>query len=310
MASASRVTLVTPTYNQAQFLAETLDSVLAQSHLALEYVVIDDGSTDNTQEILRRYSGRINSSRQRNQGQSRTLNDAWASAKGDYLGYLSSDDLLRPTAVARMAEVLDNDPSIVCAFPNSDLIDLNSRILRHSVCRPFDLESTVIQQECHVGPGALFRRKAFECVGGWRTDLRLGPDREFWIRLASLGRIHFVQDSLALYRTHPASTSFSAASEEVSQEYVHVLDDFFSHENVPPRLIAKQHEAYAHASLLLARHALWRGEFNLARRHHQRAIKLHPPLGGLKCKLQFLRHSVSKPLKVIHARVTSALRGS
>ena len=307
MSTGSLVTLVTPTYNQARFVAETLDSVLAQTHSALEFLVVDDGSTDGTGQVLDRYAGRLQLRRQENQGQSRTLNQAWAGARGRYLGYLSSDDVLLPTAVERMVEVLDSNPDVVCAFPNSDLIDLNSRLLRRAVCRPFDLESAVIQQECHIGPGAIFRREAFESVGGWRTDLRLAPDREFWIRLASLGRFHFVSDCLAQYRTHPAATSFSAASETVSQEYVRVLDEFFRRGHVPPGLKARRDEAYAQASLLLARNAIWRGEIRLARTHFRRAAELHPPLGGLDSQLQLLRHGLSKPLKVLHARLVSAV---
>lgn len=303
MPSTSLVTLVTPTYNQASFLPETLDSILAQTHAALEYIVIDDGSVDDTPAVLAPYAGRLTTLRQANIGQAATLNKGWAMARGRYLGYLSSDDLLLPVALARMVAVLDADPGVVCVFPDSDLIDERSRVIRRSVCRPFDLESTVVTQECYIGPGALFRRDAFAAVGGWRTDLRLAPDREFWIRIAAHGRFHFIRESLARYRAHPEQTSFRAASEEVSHEFVRVLDDFYGRPPVPAPLQRRRDEAYAHAALLLARNALWRGEWSRALAHYREACALHPPFKTMSTRLRLARMGASKPAKILYTKL-------
>lgn len=303
MSSPTLVTLVTPTFNQAGYLPETLDSVLAQTHPALEYLVIDDGSSDETPAVLARYAGRLSAMRQTNMGQAATLNKGWGMARGRYIGYLSSDDLLLPEAIARLAAVLDAHPDVVCVFPNSDLIDARSRIVRRAVCRPFDRETAVVQQECYIGPGALFRREAFEAVGGWRTEMKLAPDREFWIRLAALGRFEFVPDSLALYRTHPEATSFRAASEAVSQEYLRVLDEFYSRPPVPDALLRRKGEAYANASLLLARNALWRGEFGGAVARYRQACAQHPPVRGLRTQLRLLRQGASKPVKILYTKL-------
>lgn len=303
MSSPTLVTLVTPTYNQAGYLPETLDSVLAQTHAALEYLVIDDGSSDDTPAVMARYAGRLTALRQTNLGQAATLNKGWGLARGDYIGYLSSDDLLRPEAIARLAAVLDADPGVVCVFPDSDLIDARSQVIRRGVCRPFELESAVVQQECYIGPGALFRRSAFEAVGGWRPEMKLAPDREFWIRLAALGRIEFLRESLALYRTHPEAASFRAASEAVSQEYLRVLDEFYGRPQVPPGLQRRKGEAYANASLLLARNALWRGEFGAALARYRQACVQHPPVRGLHTQLRLLRQGASKPAKLLYTRL-------
>ena len=303
MSGPSLVTLVTPTYNQAGYLPETLDSVLVQTHPALEYLVIDDGSSDETPAVMARYEGRLSSMRQANLGQAATLNKGWGMARGKYIGYLSSDDLLLPEALARMVAVLDAKPDVVCAFPNSDLIDARSRIVRRAVCRPFDRETAVVEQECHIGPGALFRREAFDAVGGWRPDMKLAPDREFWIRLALRGRFEFLPDSLALYRTHPAATSFRAASEAVSREYLRVLDDVYSRTPVPENLLRRKDEAYANAWLLLARNALWRGEIGTAAGHYRQACVQYPPVRGLRTQLRLLRQGASKPAKVIYTKL-------
>src|SRR6185436_16378340 len=125
--SSPLVSIVTPTYNQAEFLAATLDSMLGQDYPNIEYIVLDDGSTDNTPEVLARYNGRVNWERQANMGQSRTLNKAWAQARGEYLGYLSSDDLLLPHAISTLVKTLQSQPDAVVAYCDFDLIDGNGR---------------------------------------------------------------------------------------------------------------------------------------------------------------------------------------
>lgn len=297
------VTLVTPTYNQSDFLAETMDCVLSQDYPALEYVVIDDGSTDDTQNVLARYEGRITSLRQGNIGQARTLNKAWGLARGKYLGYLSSDDLLHASAIRRMVEVLESDEHIVCAYPNADLIDSNSRVIKRSVCRPFVLEDLVVGQECHIGPGALFRRTAFEAVGGWRTDLKLAPDREFWMRLAQRGRIAFVDASLAGYRLHGRSLSFREVSEKASGEYLRVLDDYFRGGYLPESIVGRRAEAYARATLLIARNVLRSGRISRGISLYRQACELHPPLRSSSVRLTLLRNILSKPARVLAARL-------
>lgn len=296
------VTIVTPTYNQANYLAETMESVLAQTYPAIEYIVIDDGSTDHTREVLAQYEGRVAWRTQPNAGQVRTLNSAWNQARGDYIGYLSSDDTLHPEAVARLVAHLEADRGAACAFPDADLIDSTSRIVRRRVCRPFDLAATLVEQECYIGPGALFRRSSYAAVGGWRTDLKLAPDREFWVRLARTGRIDFLPEVLAGYRIHPESISYKVFSEAASLEYIRVLDDYFA-AGADPAVETRRDEAYGRAHFLIARNC-YRGR-DFARGHHHYAIarRLHPPLGSISARLSIVRTVVSKPFRAGIARL-------
>lgn len=291
-----RVSLVTPTYNQAGFLEATIDSVLAQTHTPLDYRVIDDGSTDATAAVLARYPN-IPSSRQANRGQAATLNEAWADARGEYLGYLSSDDLLLPDAVATMVAALEERPDAVCAFPQAHLIDARGRVLKRNVYRLFDLAELVVKQECWIGPGAIFRADAYHAVGGWRSDLRLAPDREFWMRLAAHGAFIFVDRPLALYRLHPRATSYALSTEAASREYLIVLDGYFAGDP-PSAILARRDEAYGRAHLLIARNAVRGGDLAAAARHWRRARALHSPLGGPRPALALLRAAVGKPLRM------------
>jgi len=160
------VSIVTPVFNQGPYLSETIESVLAQDYRSIEYIVIDDGSTDNTSEVLKRYSHKITALTQSNMGQAWTLNKGWSLASGKYIGYLSADDVLYPNAVSNLVHALERDPEVVAVYPDADTIDLESRVVTKNVCRPFDYNHLVISQECFIGPGALFRKSAYEQAGG------------------------------------------------------------------------------------------------------------------------------------------------
>ncbi|MBK0391945.1 glycosyltransferase [Ramlibacter algicola] len=308
MADAPVLTMVTPAYNQGRYLAETIDSVLAQD-VPLEYQVIDDGSKDETPDVMARYAGRIQGERQANMGQVRTLNKGWGRANGKYLAYLSSDDVLYPGALRKLVDRLEADPSLACVFPDCDLIDDRSKVIKRNVCRPFDLAQLVVEQECYIGPGAVFRRDAFEAVGGWRPELRLAPDREFWMRLATRGRIEFVPETLAGYRFHPQSLSYKEVSEEQSREYLLVLDGYFARPDVPPAIRAREDEAYGHAHLLLARNRFRSGDWRRGRQLYAEAVQLHPPLAATRYKLRLLRNVASKPARAAAAKLRSVFRG-
>lgn len=301
------VTLITPTYNQAAYLEETIESVLNQDYPKIEYIVINDGSTDGTAHVLEKYADRITIINQTNIGQANTLNKGWSTAKGKYLSYLSSDDKLRPNAISELVAVLESDTNIACVFPDSDLIDEHAKVIKTNVCQPFSLTNLVIRQECHIGPGAVFRAAAFKKLGGWRPDLRLAPDREFWMRLAATGRFEFIRRALAEYRLHRESISYKEVSESVSLEYMHVLDDYFADKQVPLEILARKNEAYAYAQLLIARNLLRAGQIRKGLNRYQLARELHPPLAGLRTKLQLLRNIISKPLRALAARVKTLL---
>lgn len=292
------VSIVTPAYNQAEYLVETIESVLAQDYPNIEYIVLDDGSTDGTPEVLKGYSERVKSVRNENKGQACTLNEGWARTSGKYIGYISSDDILYPDAVRKMIEILDSDNSIVCAFPDCDLIDDRTRVIKKNVCRPFNLSELVVLQECYIGPGALFRRSAFEVVGGWKPELKLAPDREFWMRLAKHGNFEMCQETLAGYRMHPLSISYKDVSEIVSREYLKVLDEYFETAHVPPDIAARRSEAYGYAHLLLARNCFRAGQLSRGFEVYLEACRLHPPLKSIKSKIKILRSVISKPVRI------------
>jgi glycosyltransferase involved in cell wall biosynthesis len=221
------VSIVTPAFNQAEYLSETIESVLAQNYPNIEYIVIDDGSTDTTPDILRRYSGRIRWERHENMGQARTLNKGWEMSRGEYVGYLSSDDLLEPDAVSGLVNILKANPDAVVAYGDFDLIDAASGHIKTVVAANFDHGDLTIDLVCQPGPGAIFKREIIDKAGPWDVQLRQTPDFEFWMRASRYGGFVRLPQVVAKYRIHDGSASFQEMSYERSMEIVKVVSAYW-----------------------------------------------------------------------------------
>lgn len=300
------VTIVTPTYNQAEYLAETIESILAQTYPNIEYIVINDGSTDHTENVLNLYRERVTCITQENMGQSATLNKGWAIAKGKFIGYLSSDDILYPDAIKSLVFAIKKS-NCVCVFPDSNLIDVNGKTIKKNVSKKFDLEDLIVNQECYIGPGALFKKEAFIKYGGWDTSLKLAPDREFWIRISQDGNFCFLQKVLAGYRLHPESISYSEVSENVSSEYLRVLDNYFNTFVVPVSIKERKNEAYAKAKLIVVRNFLRSFKIRKAFNVYREAIIIWPKILSPKFILVLFRSVLGKPIRLFLGTIKAIL---
>jgi glycosyltransferase involved in cell wall biosynthesis len=221
------VSIVTPAYNQGEFLTETINSVLLQDYPNIEYIVLNDGSTDSTAEVLKQFSGKIIAENQTNIGQANTLNKGWAMAKGKYLGYLSSDDNLKHNAISELVKVLEADSQYTVAYCDFELMNAHSKIFRTVQAENYDEYRLQVDLVCQPGPGALFRREIFDKTGGWKGHLQQVPDFEFWLRASSFGPFKRVEQVLAEYRIHEGSASFKEMSEKRSFEIVDVMKSYW-----------------------------------------------------------------------------------
>lgn len=217
------VSIVTPTYNQADYLAEAIRSVLAQDYPNIEYLVLDDGSTDETPAVLRQFDGQVQWERHANMGQSNTLNKGWQRARGMYLGYLSSDDRLLPQAISALVEAIESRPDVSVVYCDFDLIDKNGQFVKKLTTPDFDHRQLVEELTCQPGVGVLFRRAVFEQTGGWRPELRKIPDFEFWLRASRFGPFLRVPQTLSEYRVHEESASIRPLPHERSMEIVNTM---------------------------------------------------------------------------------------
>jgi glycosyltransferase involved in cell wall biosynthesis len=202
-----RVTVVTPSYNQARFLDETLRSVLCQRDQIHEFFVLDGGSADGSVDVIRRYERQIDFwTSEKDRGQSDAIDKGFARATGDILFWLNSDDVLTPGAIARVRKAMADHPDWDVVTGNSVHIDGQSRILSvHRVPR----ESWgmmrrgvihVTQQTC------FFKRELYSRVGGLNHDLHWVMDIELWLRMGEAGaRWGHLPNVLGAFREHAES---------------------------------------------------------------------------------------------------------
>jgi glycosyltransferase involved in cell wall biosynthesis len=228
------VTIVIPCYNYSSYLAEAIDSVLAQDYPNIELIVLDDGSTDNTAEVLRRYGSAFHWETHSNMGQANTLNKGWQLAKGDVLSYLSADDVLLPGAVSASLRYLQDD--VVLTYCDFNLFDPSSRLIRKVTAPDFDYRDMFSQLICHPGPGVFMTRKAFEVAGLWNSAYRQMPDYDYWLRLGLQGRFVRVPEVLASFRVHEQSQTFAVADEKKALEPLQIISGFIDSGKLPPEL--------------------------------------------------------------------------
>ena len=118
-----RVTVITPAFNRASLLEETILSVLEQDYPNLEYIVLDDGSEDGTLEVIKKFQNRLRWDSHANMGETRTVNKGFSMAEGDIIGVVSSDDLLLPGAISKAVQRLLQKPDVVVVYPDWQIID-------------------------------------------------------------------------------------------------------------------------------------------------------------------------------------------
>lgn len=209
-----KLTLITPSYNHAEFLRLTIDSVLAQSaEIALEYIVHDGGSKDETLDILKSYGDQVQWSSEADNGQVDAINRGLASATGDVVGWLNSDDLLLPGALQRVADAFSKSDSTQWVFGDCIIVDRNGQEIRKwvSTYKRFQakrysrkrlLESNFISQMT-----VFWRRDLIDRVGLLDQSLPLAFDYEYWLRLAKVCDPIYIDAPQAAFRWYQTSKS-------------------------------------------------------------------------------------------------------
>ena len=250
------VTIIVPAYNRAGgLLEETLDSTLSQDYPNLEVLVLDDGSTDQTPQVLERYAAahpeRLRWDRHENMGQPRTLNRGFEMARGELIGYLNSDDLFLPGAITELAALLVSDPGAALAYPAYKIIDEDGEAVADMIPPEYTVAEAVRLHNCIVNVGAIFRRRVVERIGGWDPSFTYLADFDWCVRAYSVG--HFLRHPkpLACWRNHPGSANY-APGLEAAREQTRLLDKIYAADDVGDDVVAVRDEAYRNAFIVAA----------------------------------------------------------
>ena len=275
--STALVSIVTPSFNQASFLEETIRSVLEQDYEPVEYVVVDDGSTDGSVEIVRRYADRLAWwTAQENRGQVPAINLGFTHTTGEYMAYLNSDDTLLPGAVARMAGELESDPDLLLVYGDARYTDESSQVTGYLSSREFDVAAMVRSADNHVvQPSTMWRREAWERFGPFDERGWYFFDFEFFLQFPP-DRVRRIPEPLSTYRIHPAAKSTGAYATRLARDHARLADGFLASERLPATARRYAREGRSSAYLLGAEFAYEGLDLGRARRYALTGLRLHP----------------------------------
>lgn len=205
------VSIVTPSYQHARYLAATMDSVLNQTYPNIEYIVIDGGSTDGSQEIIQARAGRLAYwVSEPDKGQTEAINKGFARATGQIMAWLNSDDTYEPDAVAQAVAYLTDHPEVGLVYGDANFIDEHSRVIGRFPAAQTDY-TRLRRGYVHIPQqSAFWRADLFRQVGPLDENLYFAMDYDLWCKLAAVSQIKYLPGRVwANFRLHGDSKTIA-----------------------------------------------------------------------------------------------------
>ena len=205
------ISVVTPSYNQAPYIEQTIQSVLSQDYPQIEYLIVDGGSTDETVTIIKKYESRLAWwTSEKDDGQTDAINKGFARAKGDILAWINSDDTYEPGAVAAAANYLQNHPEVGMVYADCNYINESGRVIGKFNAAQTDYRRlrrgyTRIPQQT-----MFFRAEFWKQVGPLDPSFYFAMDYDLWTRIAARTAIKYVSQTWANFRLHSSGKTILA----------------------------------------------------------------------------------------------------
>lgn len=249
-----QVSVIVPTYNSAQYISEAIDSVFNQTYEDWEIIVVDDGSTDNTKEVLRKYSSKIGYFYQENKGPSSARNKGIKSAKGKYIAFLDADDMWMPEKLKLQMDVISKEPSIGLVSCDGYIIDMDGVIQKQITKRRYLnkkklLDDLLFRNVIGATPSLLVRKECFHVVGLFDETLAVGEDRDMWLRICRRYEFRNIGKPLIKVRYRKGSQSYYG--DIILQNTLRFLEKVFSDNFLRRRWFLKR-RAYGYSYLTVA----------------------------------------------------------
>jgi glycosyltransferase involved in cell wall biosynthesis len=212
-----KFSMVTISFNQRQYLEEALTSVLQQDYPAIEYIVVDPGSTDGSRELIESFRSRLAGVVfEPDQGAAEGLNKGFQHASGDIFGFLNSDDVLLPGTMRGVSQAFEQNPDCDVVMGNGFIVDAHGRRIRRIRAAGFTVDRYFYGGATWLQQATFFRRAAFERVGGFNVNNRSCWDGELLVDMVRQGaRIKYLNQDLALFRIHAKSITGSRRHSEM-----------------------------------------------------------------------------------------------
>ncbi len=242
-----RVSIVTPSYNQAQFIEETIRSVLLRCYPDLEYIIIDGGSTDGSVEIIRKYAPWLAYwVSEPDRGQSHAINKGFERATGEIVAWLNSDDTYQPGALQIVGWSFRSTPDLDVLYSECNFIDERSRIIGQSLHGPYNRAALILRDRIPQ-PTAFIRASTLMCTGYLDESLHYAMDYDLWLRIALRGILCRSDQIFANFRYHDASKSRSRGL-YFWPDVVQAYEKLFSRNDLPPDVVGLRRQAIREAA--------------------------------------------------------------
>jgi len=271
------VSICIPTYNRREYLRETIASVLAQTYKDYEVIVLDDGSTDGTKEMVENIGYQLGYYWQENRGEPATCNRLIELAQGRYISFIHSDDLLVPDAVERMTNVMDTEPEEVVVYGNYLRIDENGNVCGRSKRRLYSGHITrQLFEDIIVHPnGSMFPKTVLEEAGGFDTSLKASYDYKLELKISLKYRFIALKEPMFMRRRHSGNTSQDSFANRKAE--LDMLTEFYHNgggkEVIPQHLAAKRLSKEAYRA---GRWAIKEGAYEQARQLLAQSFRQYP----------------------------------
>lgn len=252
------ISICIPTFNRASLIKDAIDSALAQQCINLEVLVVDDGSTDNTANVISSYNDpRLRYIKKEHSGAPATRNRCIAEAKGEYIVWLDSDDVLLPETIKTYVEAIKEEPDIDVLYGDLIVTDAHlnykkSLSYKNWYRRSRDLISSLINENPVPNPGVMVRKKCYERFGNYDESFTRAHDYEFWVRIAGKATFKHVDKIVAKWRLHDSNWAGGKVKVDFSYEakIIKKILERYSLQEIYPDLNWKDSKNKAEATAL------------------------------------------------------------
>jgi len=273
------VSVVIPVYNGSNYLVEAIDSALAQTYTNIEIIVVDDGSTDNTWEIIQSYGSKIKGIRKPNGRVSSALNRGIMEASGKYFGWLSHDDLWLPAKLEKQVDFLKDHPEFKACYTDMYCINEEGKIIR-TVKFPWypriEAMRNLFQAMYISGCSILIEMDIFETIGVFNEVLKTTQDFEMWMRILNFYEIGHIPEYLIKNRIHPSQVAVRENSlhekekrfiyQKLFEEYKSVLFESQNKDGITAQIIYTPDTWFADIM------SKYRGYYSIANKYYMKSI--------------------------------------